>query len=769
VTAFLCLIAAAFGIITSAPAYCLVLPAMLMGAYYLYGLYRIQQNPPVSASGGRNTDINPSGVGSNPPLNQIKPPEDAFGGLARKAACWAAGCRRAMRRRRIEHSVFVRKDAWPVIIQGGILSVFLLYMLLRKETAFFYRALSDLSLAFSGLAGAFIQRPISMSVTYSGVDIVCLFLIAFAVTGLICREKSALKYLAGLGGVFAVWGIYMALWTVLAENSITLGLNRLEPVTGPLDYRALLFAALLAVYTPVYGKLRAKIAKAPAPGRRAKIAAAALTALCLALYLLSFMNPKAPALIAGKQVIFWDSGIDFTVPADGKYGLDQVGMFGFLPDYLEAKGYVCGVADRIDAQVLETADVLVVINPMTTPDQESLDAIWRFVRRGGGLLAAGDHTGDRQIRLPLNAMLEPAGMSFNFDSAIPFQNLWPDAFVMRRSPVFSNVSRCQIQAVVGASLEFAYGARPLLIGKTGYSDAGDLNNEADGFLGDMRFSRGERVGDLVLAAEAGYGAGKMLAFGDTSFLQNTTLAYSYPLIDNLFAYLANDGAEAVYGPSSSRDYAASCLIDAGHMPSFKTDKSGDAADGFIASVLRAGMIPYVGRRTELARSIEETQDLKLVALVEPALSLSAEDLLSLQNFVADGGTAMLFGTYRSPEATRALFAHFGFAFENLPVGRISPARNPEMAFWNACPLLYDGRPTAQTPETENLMDIWGYGVIARLNLGRGRVYAFGDGDFIKNKNLESIDAYRKGNIDFIGGLLRDIAGNKTYPEGGPGA
>ncbi|MDR2366084.1 MAG: hypothetical protein LBD68_09600 [Zoogloeaceae bacterium] len=707
---FLCLVAVSFGIVTSAPAYCRVLPGIILGAFYLY------------------------------------------------CHVW--------------RRVVVRKDALSALAQGVLFSAYLLYMLLRREAAFFYHALSDLSLAFSGLAGALVGRPIIMSVTYSGIDVVCLFLIAFSVAGLTRRERSALKWLAGLGGILVVWCAYMALWTVLAENSIALGLNRLEPVTGPLDYRLLLFAALLAAYIPAYRGLDARNTWPLVSDRRVRAAAAVWAALCLIACLSSFAPPKAPGWIAGKRVVFWDSGIDFTVPADGRYGLDQVGMFGFLPNYLEAKGYSCDVTDEIGAGVLETADVLVIINPMRTPGREGLDAIWSFVERGGGLLAVGDHTGDRQIRLPLNELLAPAGITFNFDSAMPFQSLWPDAFVTRRSPVFANVSDRQIQAVVGASLEISYKARPLLIGKTGYSDGGDLSNAADGFLGDMRFSRGERVGDLILAAESGHGSGRILAFGDTSFLQNTTLAYSYPLIDNLFAYLASGdtagggNADSGRAAAAGQAYAASYIIDAGHMPSFKTDKSGDAADGFIASALRAGMIPYVTRSASLSAAIEAARGLKLVALVEPAAALGAEDLLALREFAENGGAVMLFGTYRSPEATRSLFASFGFSFENLPIGRISPTQDPEMAFWNACPLLYDGRPAAEAPGAESLVEIWGYAVAARRDIGQGAVYAFGDGDFIKNKNLENVETYRKGNINFVGALLRDIAGGAARREGG---
>jgi hypothetical protein len=601
-----------------------------------------------------------------------------------------------------------------------------------------------------------------MSVTYSGIDLVCLFLIAFLATsftrgGKCSRRRIPLYILL----VIVVWALYVGLWTILAENSIALGLNNLEPATGPLDFRALLFAALLSIYMPAYRRLRDGDGAAPT-GRRAKLALAS-AALCLAAYSISFAVPTAPPeAVAGKRVVFWDSGIDFTVPVHGQYGLDRVGMFGFLPQYLEATGYICDRTYAIGDASLETADVLVIINPMSTPDAESLDAIHEFVERGGGLLAVGDHTGTLQIREPLNAILAPAGISYNFDSAIPFQSLWPNAFVTRRGPVFAGVLDEQIQVVVGASLALDRRARPLLIGKSGYSDAGDKDNAADGFLGDMQFARGERVGDLVLAAESGYGAGKFLAFGDTSFLQNLSLAHSYPLIDNIFAHLANltDGGaapgDASTGGPSAPMYTASCLIDAAHLPSFKTDKSGDAADGFTASVIRAGMIPYVNRDPDLSAAMEATRDLKLIVLAEPAAELSAAEKASLLAFAENGGTIMLFGTYRSPAATRSLFSSFGFSFENVPVGRVSPTRDPEMAFWNACPLRYAPVAGASGAYAESLLDIWGYDVIMLEHIGRGRVYAFGDGDFIKNKNLENIDAYRKGNIDFIADLLGDI-------------
>jgi hypothetical protein len=414
--------------------------------------------------------------------------------------------------------------------------------------------------------------------------------------------------------------------------------------------------------------------------------------------------------------------------------------------------------------------------------------------------------------LPLNAILAPAGISYNFDSATPFKTLWADEFVTRRGPVFAGVSDAQIQVVVGASLETARGAKPLLIGRCGYSDAGDVANASDGFLGDRQFNRGERVGDLTLAAGAAYGSGRIMAFGDTSFLQNISIAYSYPLINNLFAYLAGDGLAAGAGggaddtndedgvssgagdgadggdnafagagtgspvafPDANADggaplYTASCLIDAAHLPSFSADKSDDAPDGFIASVLRAGLIPYRNASASLSEAMDEAGDLCLVVLVEPASPLSESEERALDAFVKDGGCLLLFGTYKSPRAAKALFDHYGFSFENIPIGRVAPEAAPEMALWNACPLLYEGRPATETSagEVESLVDVWGYSIIARRGFGDGFVYAFADGDFIKNKNLENISTYRKGNVDFIAGLLEAASGRA--PAGGPPA
>jgi hypothetical protein len=59
--------------------------------------YLIQQKTSASQGGEMNAKVYPFSGELNLPLNQIKPPADAFGGLTRKVALCATGRRRAIR------------------------------------------------------------------------------------------------------------------------------------------------------------------------------------------------------------------------------------------------------------------------------------------------------------------------------------------------------------------------------------------------------------------------------------------------------------------------------------------------------------------------------------------------------------------------------------------------------------------------------------------------------------------------------------------------
>lgn len=667
-----------------------------------------------------------------------------------------------------------RTAARTLTVHACTLSAALIYCSLKSALPFVYSAVTGVSLFASMAVGAITFKPISLAPTYSGIDVAVFFLIAITAF-LIVTRQTARRFIASIGSVLVLWLMFIYIWTILAENSLTLGLNIFEPLTGPLDFRVFLFTAMSILYLYLTKAFKyparkpsaasasldsAKKVKAPdeAPFDRnasafimdnlpklVRSVPAYILALSIVLSIVASIPAGAAVSSSPGKIVFLDSGIDFSVPATGKYGLDNVGMFGVLPRYLSSIGFNCETVQTVTADTLSNASALVIFNLMRTPDTGELTAIHDFVSGGGTALVVGDHTGDSQIRLPTDAVLQPVGITLNFDSAIPFKPLWKDSFELRNSPLLAGIRDREIQLVVGASLNIGPNAEPLVIGRTGYSDLGDVHNTENGLLGDMHFNIGERAGDLVLAARAGYGKGQFVVFGDTTAFQNTVIAYSHPFIDRLFTFFASASENA----PEQRFYKSTCLVDICHMENISLEKSDDSVDGLIACSLRADVLPLVST-ADLISSIDSTSNLDYIFLIEPAAGFSAAELARLDQFIQNGGMVVICADYNSPDASKALAGYFGVSFDNMAIGRVSPDARPEMAFWDACPVLYDEK----TSHYSSLIDIWDNSVICQLEKGSGSVVVIGDSGFFMNKNLEGVDTFREGNIDFTLELLR---------------
>jgi hypothetical protein len=78
----------------------------------------------------------------------------------------------------------------------------------------------------------------------------------------------------------------------------------------------------------------------------------------------------------------------------------------------------------------------------------------------------------------------------------------------------------------------------VITAKYGFSDWGNWLNKQQAYLGDRSYNPGELLGDIVLVAEGKWGKGKVLVFGDTSSLQNGTLARAFTFVDGMLRWLA---------------------------------------------------------------------------------------------------------------------------------------------------------------------------------------------------------------------------------------
>jgi hypothetical protein len=85
-----------------------------------------------------------------------------------------------------------------------------------------------------------------------------------------------------------------------------------------------------------------------------------------------------------------------------------------------------------------------------------------------------------------------------------------------------------------------------LVGRWGWADPGDAE-AGESMMGNGRYDLGERLGDLVLAAEQPFGHGKVIVFGDTSGFTNGLTIGCHEYTSRVYAYLA-DGRTSCQSP-----------------------------------------------------------------------------------------------------------------------------------------------------------------------------------------------------------------------------
>lgn len=496
------------------------------------------------------------------------------------------------------------------------------------------------------------------------------------------------------------------------------------------------------------------------------------------------------------RVLLYDDGtLDWSVPVYGQYSGVSGGMFGSLANFLQRRGCEAFRSDLTN-DWQNHADVVVVFNLMHKFKPEEKRQIWEFVRKGGGLLAVGDHTGTTAIREPFNDLLEPVNAEFNFDCAMPIQRGWAGG--MQWFPHYTTAaleSEADNQIVVGASLTLRAPARPLLVGRHGWSDKGDLQNKAGGYLGDRHFSPDERLGDVILVATANYGAGRVMVFGDTSTFQNGALARAGDYVEAIFRWFVaprswlppalsalglgmilisagwllvarrtaapaivvvlfvglylGDVASGIAGRVAAKraiqPQTGDALIDASHLSRCDADLwEQDGLGGLIENLMRKGYMPSVATHF----SPELILSNKLVFLVAPAEPLRPKEVAIYDEFVRSGGQLFICAGYEESSGCKPLLERFGFQVRNLPLGLAPPGTNAaRVEFLGAWPVV----PPAT--DCEVLCRWEDYPLIVAHSYGRGRVVVIGDSLFFANRNLEMPRSYNLDNIEFVRKLV----------------
>jgi hypothetical protein len=470
-----------------------------------------------------------------------------------------------------------------------------------------------------------------------------------------------------------------------------------------------------------------------------------------------------PGVLESRRVgVWWPRSPvpEFRTPADG-IGWGNVGHFSELPRLLSSAGYQ--VSRVTDLKTLDT-DILVLPPPFRELEAEEVASVRSFVRLGGRLLLIGEHTNLDGVRDRFGAILADTNMSLNFDTT---NGVFGDSTAtlfgphVGENPYFTHNR--------GASIAIS-GPRPvsLLVGSWWHSDVGDSLAPERGFLSDYRMTRGDRVGNLTLAARVRYGLGHIVLWGDGSPFLNQNLPLNSRYILSLFRDIGSEAPLPWTGPLAAvllaslfaltraptaagavallslllplRVDAAAVLppnvavISDREHNAFSRDPFSDrGVTGLGLALSRMGYIPWIGDWTNTSSQP------RLILVINPAVlsGYAVKNLLA----AAQAGSTVVFSGGGEDLAFRRAIEAVGAAVETTPLGRQVGEQFTTYEAWRLHatrgePLIANGIPIG-----------------AIVSIGTGRVIVLADRGFFFSKNLETETHFDDKNQQFLKWML----------------
>jgi len=713
-----------------------------------------------------------------------------------------------------------------LVLASSAVGVLGIYRLALTSIPFLWLAADGLGAAIGRRAGSLAGQPLSVGATFAGLD----FLVAMAALYILWLIHTAPpRWPRALYAALAIVGAHFAYLAFLAYTPALLGpplppppppsyLKAFDPPVWtweaafhsllPWNLPALAGILYLAIAAGMLRWARWSPVEEPAsdPGepfwRRRPV-------LCLwaASVVLALLLPAVTTLclgkadLSGKKVVAYEKGfLNWLKPKHGEYGRLSIGMYGMLPTLVDAHGGSFLLSPNLSEEDLAGADVLIILFPNKPWEEGQLDRIWSFVRRGGSLVFFGDHTtrfedgGNR-----FDELLAPTVMRIAYDSSMFTVGGWLQSYETLAHPITAGVrdDRNQFGVVIGASVEARWPARPLLVGRWGWNDPGDPGSGA-AQMGNREYDPGERLGDVLLATEQPLGAGKVIAFGDTSSITNGICIGSHAFIGRLLAYLAGGvgtpqapwrgvlGLLAALALAGALGYRAEgwrsaaialafcgslalcthlsaraaqvlpdgrraspnnlAYIDTSHVERFSEEATRpDGTMGIAMTLMRNGYLAY--NLPEF--SAERLERAGLFVSIAPTKEFTRAERRILKKFVEDGGILISTVGYDARGPSRAMLADFGFYIGGAKAGDGVAAHEPEPLGHFKAPYLNTGeymcfvRFHAAWPIecTESDAKPVAYGanntmVIIERQVGKGKVVVVGDTGFAMNKNLE---------------------------------
>jgi len=586
--------------------------------------------------------------------------------------------------------------------------------------------------------------------------------------------------------------------------------SSLQPT--PLDWQGVLLLLLLLAVLPLHllAKSRMPVALLPLMPRRQlfyPLLLAAAAGLLLAL-------PPKPLPARNGSILFCDRGASWSMPLyDGKYGQTSVGMYGILPQYLKMRGYETKVSkEPLTEEALRDVALVVVFSPEHRFAEAEKKYIHEFVKNGGSLLVAGDHSDVLGIMDPINDLLAPFSIALRFDTALPIKSGWIDSLEFRPHSVTRGIEEDYEPSLwVGASLAISPPAEPVIVGTRGWADTGSRKNVKNAFLGDYKRSADEQLGDVVLVAASSYGSGKVLVFGDTSTFQNATITISHPFIDTMTGWLTHqDQSPSLPRLSAALLLAAAALVLAGrklnsfslllllammgaltwsidsgkkipaaakagrsdparaaafyepayidnaHLSRFAVYSPADnGVWGASVSLLRNAFVPLLYPQFSEPALMASG----LCMVIAPTIPFAPAEIALLRRFMEKGGILIWSVGWEDAAASQTFLEEFGFSIDAVPLGRATGSSAfGSLTFFEAWPVQGGGDTVEVLARKEE------FPLIVYQPQGRGGLVLIGDSGFLLNKNLESYTKHDINNVRFFKSLMEKLGRGRNRPR-----
>ncbi len=261
--------------------------------------------------------------------------------------------------------------------------------------------------------------------------------------------------------------------------------------------------------------------------------AATLKRRVLAAILLSSLVGGATALLQidpvgkprGGRVVFVERHSHWE-PSDRPYDTTS---FGEDPSYSYTAIYdYCGQYfemsrlqddQKIDTAGLAACDVLVIKTPTEPYSADEIQAVLRFVARGGGLLLIGEHTDFMHSGEYLNAIAGRLGFKFRLDNLFGIDSPY-DQYVWRPRlphPAVRNVPL--VRYANSCSIDPGWSWGRAAVWSTGLWGLGaDYNME--NYFPEAYYHPEMRYGAFIQLWETRHGKGRVLAFADSTIFSN---------------------------------------------------------------------------------------------------------------------------------------------------------------------------------------------------------------------------------------------------------